>query len=284
MKKTKPKMAFCYDFDGTLSPGNMQEYDFIQKLNMPVQDFWLKAHHLSLEHDCDEVLSYMRLMLEEADARHMPFTREDFRASGTKISFYEGVDTWFDRINAYAAAKGIETEHYIISSGLREIIKGTSIAPFFKWIYASSFMYDESGRALWPAQVINYTTKTQYLFRINKGCLKINDPEINAYTPDENRSVPFSRMVYVGDGDTDIPCMKLVKCEGGHSVAVYEPDKEKQTGTARRLLKDGRVNFIAPAVYTPHSMMEELVKTIIDQVALDLKMTRLREVSPCIID
>ncbi len=284
MKKNKPKMAFCYDFDGTLSPGNMQEYDFIQKLNMPVREFWQKAYQLSQEHDCDEVLSYMRLMLQEAEERNIPFTRQDFRASGAKITFYEGIDTWFDRVNAYAAEKGIEAEHYIISSGLREIIKGTSIAHAFKWIYASSFMYDESGKALWPAMVVNYTTKTQYLFRINKGCLKINDPQINAFTPDEDRIIPFSRMVYVGDGETDIPCMKLVKSEGGHSIAVYEPEKERLNGTARKLLKDGRVDFIAPAVFTPHSMMEELIKTTIDKVAIDLKMNRLRQVSPCIID
>ncbi len=284
MDRIKPKMAFCYDFDGTLSPGNMQEYDFIKKLDMPAGDFWQKAHHLSLKHDCEEVLSYMRLMLEEAQARNISYTRDDLRASGAKVTFYEGVDTWFDRINAYAAKKGIEAQHYIISSGLREIIKGTAIAPFFKWIYASSFMYDDVGRALWPAMVVNYTTKTQYLFRINKGCLKINDPGINAFTPQEDRPVPFSHMVYVGDGETDVPCMRLVQSEGGHAIAVYDPEKEKQTGTARRLLADGRVNFIAPAVYTPHSMMEELIKTIIDKVALDIKMSRLRTVSPCTID
>ena len=266
MKKTKPKMAFCYDFDGTLSPGNMQEYDFIQKLNMPVQDFWLKAHHLSLEHDCDEVLSYMRLMLEEADARHMPFTREDFRASGAKISFYEGVDTWFDRINAYAAAKGIETEHYIISSGLREIIKGTSIAPFFKWIYASSFMYDEGGRALWPAQVINYTNKTQFLFRIEKGVLDVNDSKVNdVFSPEEMR-IPFRNMVYIGDSDTDIPCMKLVTSNGGYSIGVYNAvsgDKAK----VYKMMRDGRIKYFAPADYSEGTELDSLVKAIIDRTA-----------------
>ena len=284
MRKNLIPMAICYDFDGTLSPGNMQEYSFIKKLGMTADEFWKTANGLAKQKKMDDILAYMKVTIDESRKRKLPITREDFMAYGHNIKLYKGVEQWFDRINAYALSCGINLQHYIISSGLKEMLEGTAIADKFTEIFASSFLYDENGAAVWPAIILNYTSKTQYLFRINKGCLKINDPEINAYTPDENRSVPFSRMVYVGDGDTDIPCMKLVKSEGGHSIAVYEPDKEKQTGTARRLLKDGRVNFIAPAVYTPHSMMEELVKTIIDQVALDLKMTRLREVSPCIID
>ena len=275
MKKTK--VAICYDFDGTLSPGNMQEYDFMRKIGMDVPTFWKKSTQLMNDTHADSVLAYMRLMIQESIAKNIPFTRQDFRDYGKGLPLYPGVETWFDRVNQYGKENGLIVEHYIISSGLREMILGNPISKKFKHIYASSFMYDENGNAVWPAMALNYTTKTQYLFRINKGCLSINDPEINAFLPDEKRYIPLSHMIYIGDGITDVPCMRLVKKENGHSIAVYCPENNQSKKAATQLFKDGRVNFMAEANYTSGSIMEQIVQTILDKIKLDTKMEELKK-------
>ena len=275
MKKTK--VAICYDFDGTLSPGNMQEYDFMKKISLDIPTFWKKSTQLMNDTNSDGVLAYMRLMIEESVKKNLPFTRQDFKEYGKNLPLYPGVKTWFDRINAYGALHNIKIEHYIISSGLREMILGHPIAKKFKHIYASSFMYDEKGNAVWPAMALNYTTKTQYLFRINKGCLDINDPEINAYVPDELRPIPLSNMIYIGDGMTDVPCMRLVKRENGHSIAVFNDDNPKSKNAAKQLFKEGRVNFIAKADYTSGALMEKIVQTILDKINADTQIDRLKK-------
>ncbi len=275
MKKTK--VAICYDFDGTLSPGNMQEYDFMKKIGMDCKSFWKKSSELMDETHADGVLAYMRLMVEESIAKNIPFTRQDFREYGKSLPLYDGVDTWFDRINAYGKQNGLTVEHYIISSGLREMILGNPISKKFKHIYASSFMYDKNDNAVWPAMALNYTTKTQYLFRINKGCLNINDPEINAFVPDEKRNIPLSHMIYIGDGITDVPCMRLLKKENGHSIAVFCPENPKSKKAARQLFKEGRVNFVANADYSAGSMMEKIVETILDKIKLDVQIDDLKK-------
>lgn len=273
----KIKVAICYDFDGTLSPGNMQEYDFMHKIGVNSQTFWRRSRALMEETNADGVLAYMRLMIEESVKKNLPFTRQDFKDYGKNLPLYNGVDTWFDRINDYGKKNGIKIEHYIISSGLREMILGHPIAKKFKHIYASSFMYDEKGNAVWPAMALNYTTKTQYLFRINKGCLGINDPEINAFVPDEKRHIPLSCMIYVGDGITDVPCMRLVKKEHGHSIAVYNNENLESKKAARRLFKEGRVNFMTLADYSEGSSMEQIVQTILDKIKLDAKIENLKK-------
>ena len=272
----KYKVALCYDFDGTLSPGNMQEYDFMKKIGMTPEQFWKKSQQI-VENNCaDTVLSYMRLMLEESIKQQVYFTKGDFRACGKNIPLYEGVNSWFGRINKYAAKKGLTIEHYIISSGLREMILGNSISKHFKKIYASSFMYNKKGHAIWPAVALNYTTKTQFLFRINKGCLDINDLDVNAFIPDEKRYIPFSRMIYIGDGLTDVPCMSLVKKNDGFSISIYNPKNPNAKLISDQLTNEGRTDFSAPADYSSGSRVEELVQTIIDKIATDLKIKNLK--------
>lgn len=258
-------MAICYDFDGTLSPGNMQEYDFIPALGISPKDFWDAAYRLAEKHDADTILAYMRLMLRKADAAELRITRDAFRSFGSTISFFSGVETWFKRINDYAATRKVHIDHYVISSGLREMIEGTAIAGEFKKIYASGFMYDENDVAVWPALAINYTTKTQFIFRINKGSLDVYDnTRINKFVPKDERTLPFSNMVYIGDGETDIPCFRLVKKEGGYAIAVYPPGRPDARMLSNTLLKEGRANLSAPADYSPDSKIELSVKAIID--------------------
>lgn len=277
MKTTITHVALCYDFDGTLIKGNMQEPTFIKKLGLTPQEFWALADKQTLEQSADSILSYMKLMLDEASAKKLAFKREDFVDCGKEMLFFKGVTTWFERINEYAAKKGIKVSHYIISSGLQEMIEGTKIAEHFTKIYASSFMYDEYGRAVWPARVVNYTDKTQYIARINKGCLDPMDVKgVNKAMSKEERAIPFEHIIYFGDGDTDIPSMSMVKSRGGHCFAVYPPNKKGAKDKATHLLTDGRVDFVLPADYSSGKRIEKCIKGIIDKIAADEKLAALK--------
>ena len=260
-----PVVAMMYDFDKTLSTKDMQEYSFIPKLGLTAQEFWAQSNALAKEQKMDRILSYMYMMVRMSKDKHQPIRREDFVALGKKIQLYPGVEDWFARINAFGLEQGVRVEHYLISSGLKEIVEGCSIFDQFKEVYASEFLYDENGVAVWPKLAVNYTAKTQFLFRINKGVLDIsNDLDLNRSIPDELRPVPFRNMIYIGDGLTDVPCMKLVKLNRGQSLAVYK--KEKATGYG--LLTDKRVDLIAPADYREGKKLDKLVKMILQKMAL----------------
>ena len=265
MSKKLIPMAISYDFDGTLAPGNMQEYDFIPALNMRSTEFWDGVNALAKKHDMDQILAYMRSMLEKASEAKVSVHKSAFKTFGADIKLFSGVQDWFGRINAYAKAKGVHLEHFIISSGIREMLEGTPIYKEFKKVYASGFMFDHNGVACWPALAVNYTTKTQYLFRINKGSLEVTDNSvINKFVPKTERPVPFENMVFVGDGETDIPCMRLIKDQGGYSIAVYNSGKRGARAKAEQLIAEGRVSLIAPADYLDGSGIDKAVKAIID--------------------
>lgn len=267
MALKKPPLAIAYDFDGTLAPGNMQEHSFIPKIGMSKKAFWDEVKKRAKEQEADNILIYMGLMLERAKAAHVKVQKSDLKKHGRHIDLFKGVIDWFNRINVYGKAGGVQIEHYIISSGIREMVQGTPIARHFKAIFASSFWYDHYGVAEWPALALNYTTKTQYLFRINKGSLNVYDhSRINEFVEKSKRPVPFENMIYIGDGETDIPCFRLVKDQGGHSIAVYRPKKKS---IAEKLIIDQRVNFIAPANYSDGGKIDRLVKAIIDKIATD---------------
>lgn len=275
MPKKLIPFAICYDFDGTLAKGNMQERDFIPEINMSTKDFWKQVNLQSKEHNADNILIYMKLMLENAEAKQVPVRKKNFEDYGKKLKFFDGVfdnpsDNWFTRINHYAKESGVKVEHYIISAGIKEMIDGTPIQKYFKKIYASSFVYDHYGIAKWPANCINYTNKTQFLFRINKGSLEIHDHSvINKFIPKEQRTIPFEHMVYLGDGETDVPCFRLVKDQGGYSIAVREKNKQKQKQKAEELLQHDRVDSVAYTDYSDGSKLDKLIKAIIDKVSSD---------------
>ena len=276
MTRRYPEVAIAYDFDGTLAPGNMQEYDFIPKLGMKPKAFWSKATELAMECDGDMILAYLNLMLIEARAKQVPIQRDDFIEYGRKVELFSGVPEWFDRINAFAKQRRLALKHYIVSSGLREMVQGSVVARKFERVFASAFAYDVHGVAYAPALALNYTTKTQYLFRINKGTLDVWDNRvINSYVPHAERPVPFKRMIYLGDGETDVPCMRLVKDQGGNSLAVYKKGRHGAKAVAHKLLKEGRVNFVAAADYTDGSEIDVQVKAIIDQIASDTRLEQL---------
>ncbi|HUW25755.1 MAG TPA: HAD family hydrolase [Gallionella sp.] len=267
MAKKFIPMAISYDFDGTLAPGNMQEYDFIPAINMLSKQFWKSVNNLAEQHEMDQILAYMYAMLEEARKEKVAVRKTDFKNFGAHIELFPGVKDWFKRINIYAKNKGVRLEHYIISSGIREMVEGTPIYKEFKKVYASGFMFDHNGVACWPALAVNYTTKTQYLFRINKGSLDVHDNSIiNKFVPKEKRPVPFENMVFIGDGETDIPCMRLVREQGGHSIAVYNPGKHGAKKKAGELISEGRATLVATADYQEGSTIDLAIKAIIDKV------------------
>lgn len=267
MSKKLIPMAISYDFDGTLAPGNMQEYDFIPALNMVSTEFWKSVHELAQKHEMDQILAYMWAMLRQADKADIRVHKSDFKNFGKNITLFPGVADWFKRINAYAKGKGVRLEHFIISSGIREMVEGTPIYKEFTKVYASGFMFDHNGVACWPALAVNYTTKTQYLFRINKGSLDVHDNSvINKFVPKGERPVPFENMIFIGDGETDIPCMRLVKEQGGHSIAVYNGSKRGARKHADQLVNDGRATLGAPADYQENGVIDRAVKAIIDKI------------------
>ena len=266
-KEDRPVLAICYDFDKTLSPDDMQAQGYIQSVGYDVQKFWDESNDLAKANDMDNNLAYMWKMVQESEGR-MVFNKEKLAEYGARVKLFDGVEDWFERIRAYGKTRNVIVEHYIISSGLKEMIEGTKMARAgaFEKIYASSFYFNDRGVAKWPAQVINYTSKTQFLFRIEKGVLDINDPGVNAYFSPEEIRVPFRNMVYIGDSDTDIPCMKLVNTYGGHSIGVYDPATQNKK-KVYKMMHDKRIRYYAPADYTERSELDLLVKAIIDKTA-----------------
>ena len=266
MRARKPIIAIMYDFDKTLCTRDMQEYTFIPTLGLSSKEFWQQSSALAQKEKMDRILAYMYLMIKKSKSASQPIRRDDFVKLGKDVEFFDGVLTWFDRIKQYGHEKGAIIEHYIISSGLKEIIEGSKIEKYFKEIYACEFHYDENGVADWPLLSVNYTTKTQFLFRINKGVLDIsNDTDLNKYVEDDDRAIPFRNMVYIGDGLTDVPCMKLVKINGGYSIAVYPKRKKVKV---ENLLKDNRVDFITLADYSENSELDSIIKKIIDKIVI----------------
>ncbi len=268
--RRKPIVALIYDFDGTLSPGNMQEFGFIQAVGQTPDEFWAKSDNIARGQDASNILAYMKLMFDEAAKKGIKLTREDFRRYGADIKLYEGVREWFRNVNEYGESKGVKVEHYINSSGLTEIIEGSPIAKEFKHIFAGSYIYDEKGEAEWPGIAVDFTAKTQYLFKIQKGIFSSRDAKmVNESMAEEAKRIPFSNMIYFGDGETDVPSMKIVGMFGGNPIAVFDPSKPGKRDIARRLQRQGRVNYITPASYTKDSRTFRLVCAIIDKIKAD---------------
>ena len=268
-------VALLYDFDKTLCTRDMQEYTFIPSLGMEPDDFWGEAGVVAKREQMDSVLAYMYCMIDQSNKKGIPFTRENLLECGKHIVYHQGVTEWFKRINEYGKQAGVQVEHYVLSSGLKEIIDGSEIAKYFKKIFASEFMYNEEGHAMWAKMAVNYTNKTQFVYRINKGVLDINNNvDLNKSQPDEDRRVFFRNMVYIGDGLTDVPCMKLVKQSGGHSIALYHPGEKDKV---QPLLKHERVDWIFEADFREGGALDDAVRTLISQLGCKNKLQDITE-------
>ena len=268
MSKNNTTVAIVYDFDGTLAKGNIQENSFILNLGVQKEAFWNEVKQITQDDEMDEILAYMYLLIKKAKEKKVSCKKEEIKTHGGSVQYFSGVEDYFARINKHAKDKEISLKHYIISSGTKEMIEGTSIAKEFKSIFASSFKYDHEGVPEWPALAINYTTKTQYLFRINKGIENAWDnTNINKFTPLADRSIPFENMIYIGDGETDVPAMKMLNYQGGTSIGVYPPNTKGAKKKAQKLLENDRANYIAKADYSENSEIDKIVKGILDQIS-----------------
>ncbi len=267
VKEALPVIAICYDFDKTLTPDDMQAQGYIQSVGYDVERFWEETDALAHDQEMDSNLAYMYKMVREAEG-NLILNRKALMDYGAKVKVFPGVESWFERIRKYGSAENVIIEHYIISSGLKEMIEGTSMARqgAFERIYASSFFYSDRGVAVWPAQAVNYTSKTQFLFRIEKGTLDVNDPAVNDWFPPDRIRIPFRNMIYIGDSDTDIPCMKLVNTNGGYSIGVYNPETGNRK-KVKKMMQDNRIRYFAPADYTEGSELDRLVRQIIHRTA-----------------
>jgi 2-hydroxy-3-keto-5-methylthiopentenyl-1-phosphate phosphatase len=275
-------IAIVYDFDGTLSPQPMQEYTVLPKIGIEPEAFWKQVHKEAVETESDPMLVYMRLMMEKLYKNDdIKITREDFAAMAGRIQYFPGVETWFPQINAYVKKRGaghVNVQHYVISAGQKEILEGVSIRKYFKQIYASEYHFNQYGIATFPKLLITDTSKTQYLFRINKGKEAISE-SINEHMPESARPIPFANIIYIGDGMTDVPSMALTKKSGGHAIAVFNPKMPRTKATCISLLDAGRVDFIAPADYRDTSKLAARVQLLLDSVIAGIAYAG--EVSAC---
>lgn len=262
----KPIVALLYDFDKTLCTTDMEDYTFIPGLGMTPRQFWAIANDFGRENRMDGLLAYMYTMIWQCREKGIPLTRDYLVRCGEAVTLFPGVEDWFDRINALGDALGVSVEHYVLSSGLKEIIEGTAIGDRFREIYACEFFYDEAGLAAWPKLDVNFTNKTQFVYRINKGVLNVaEDKQLNASMPDDSKRVPFTNMIYIGDGLSDVPCMKMMQAYGGHSIAVYQ---DSNRSGVEELLRRGRVDFIFPADYREGGQLMRTVGNIIRKMAI----------------
>jgi 2-hydroxy-3-keto-5-methylthiopentenyl-1-phosphate phosphatase len=273
---THNTIAVVYDFDGTLSPQPMQEYTVLPKLGVPARRFWNEVDREIRKTKAEAMLVYMRLLLEKAELKRVHIGRSDFAAMAKSIKYFPGVESWFGRVNDFVRKESdgaVNIQHYIISSGIREILDGIAIRRHFRRIYASEYHYDHHGVAVFPKVLITDTTKTQYLFRINKGRLEQTE-SINEHMPEHLRPIPFSNIIYIGDGVTDVPGMAVTRLNGGNAVAVYRPGSAHDIRVCRELLAANRVNFIAPADYRPGRTLERRVRRLLRSVIAQIDYRR----------
>lgn len=260
-----PIVAIMYDFDRTLCTKDMQDYSFIPSLGMTESEFWQYSNSLGQREHMDSILAYMYAMVKISKDKNIPLLRQNLVDMGKNVELFKGVEGWFDRITEFGRLSGMQIEHYVISSGMKEIIEGTPISKCFKSIFACEFLYDENGNGVWPKTDVNYTNKTQFVYRINKGVLDVaNDNDLNRSMPDDSKRVPFCNMIYIGDGLSDVPCMKMMKAYGGYSIAVYQNKDSK----VEDLLKKGRVDYIYPADYSENAGLDITVKNIIRKMSI----------------
>ncbi len=269
-------VAIVYDFDGTLTPQPMQEYTILPQIGIHQgSQFWNEVNRQAAQYNGEDIATYMRLMIEKSKSARYPVTAEKLAKLATKIKYFPGVQPYFARINAYVRKldPAIELRHYIISAGLKEIICGAAVSKYFYKVFASQYYYDEYGAATFPNVIVNDTLKTQFIFRINKGKEKLSE-SINLYMPPQQRPVPFENILYIGDGLTDVPCMTVIKKNGGYAIAVYKSRDTRAKKTCRELLKAKRVDFIAQANYKTGSELDRLIKLQLQTIVQGVRYAR----------
>lgn len=274
MATAQTTIGLIYDYDQTLSPNYMQDEVLFPRFGIHPGQFWKKSRELVDAQGYDGELAYLKALLDYL-ALDRP-TNAELSALGANLNFYPGLPELFGELNGVLTDQhrmlGIKVEHYIVSSGLKALLDGSKLAPHVKKIFGCEFGEDSDGRISFPKRVISHTTKTQYIFRINKGMLEPHE-DVNDHMAPELRPIPFQNMIYVGDGPTDVPCFTLMKRYGGNAIAVYNPDEASRSSFRKCFQLTGladRVKHIAPADYRPGShlrlLIEEMVREIADTI------------------
>lgn len=271
LKKTAQNIiAIVYDFDGTLSPGNMQEETIFKAYGIDKKRFWARSQALVIRRGYEKTLAYLKLLIDDPVFKRRPLTKRKLREFAKGVPYYPGVNEgYFDQLNAFlrslpeVSESGITIEHYIISSGLQDLLEGVSIRKYFKKIYACEYDF-QKGRPVFPKLVINDTNKTQFLFRINKGKLKLSE-SINEHMPETDRRIPFRNMIYVGDGITDVPSMTVVQKAGGNAIAVYDPAK-RVPRAVKAMVAEHRAEHFAPADFREHSLFVKILHQTLKKI------------------
>lgn len=271
MSEPQNIIAIVYDFDHTLSPHYMQDHTILRHAGIDPSEFWPSCTALIKERGYDQELAYMKRMLDFDAIRSL--SNSDLQAMGPDLTFFPGVPDFFEELNAIVRQSryvewDIHLEHYVVSSGLKAILDGSDIAKHVKAIFGCEFDEDQ-GRIHFPKRTISHTQKTQFLFRVNKGLLNM-EQDVNDHMPEETRRVPFRHMIYVGDGPTDVPCFTVIKKNGGLAVAVYNPHDQ-----SRRSFKKcydltrhaDRVHFMAPADYQTGSPLRLILEQHLTEIA-----------------
>jgi phosphoserine phosphatase len=249
----------------------MQEYTFLPKIGEDPKAFWAEANGLAKATQADPLITYMHLMYKKAKERGVRIDRSELVALGRDVELFAGVEEWFECVGAYVrthAVAGVELRHYLVSSGLTEIIEGTRIRSHFHNVFASEYFF-EAYDLPYPKRVISDTGKTQYLFRINKGIEDLGE-SINQHMPETARPIPFSNMIYFGDGETDVPSMAVMRKNGGHAIAVHPPGKSR--AKCLELFKAGRIDFFAPADYRQGSDLFRRTCLLLDRMLADIRV------------
>ena len=258
------KIALCYDFDGTLCTGYMQNQKLIPDCKIDIGKFWSEVIDYSNKNKVDPTLSYMLILENKMHEANLEISRENFIKYGKELELFPGVNDWFKRIKNFGKEKNVDVEHYIISSGLTNMIEGCSFVNELNRVYACEYIF-KNGRGLWPKLSVNYSNKVQFLYRIHKGAFEVNDQEgVNEkkYFGDHIH-VPFENMIFFGDGETDVPTFNVLNKNNGKSICIYEDKNQKSIDIAKKLFSDGRIHHLVKNDYQENSEVDVLVKEII---------------------
>lgn len=283
MSAPQNTIAIVYDYDQTLSPNYMQDEVLFPTFGIDSRKFWARCHALVGEQGYDNELAYMKTLLDCLDIDRP--TNARLRELGDHLNFFPGLPEMFSELEgrlltAHHAAHGIKVEHYIISSGLKVLIEGSRLARHVKAIFGCEFGEDNEGRISFPKRVISHTQKTQFLFRINKGLLNLAE-DVNDHMASELRPIPFEHMIYIGDGPTDVPCFTVVRQQGGHAIAVYNPQDPLRMSFKKCFQLSthaDRIRHIAPADFRAGSHLRLLLEQMAEEIADRIIERRARDV------